>query len=703
MPFEYLKNAGAIIATTGTSQRAKLFTLSWVAPGTTIERMDAGFEEQPLESEQLLAGRRHRSYGLPIVFGMMLACAVTTPAHAIELIERPRPMLRLNAMANPAAEEQRRREQRDAETRARALDEPDVRGDIPVGLSAAPLPGLESDLKAGLTSGSKADPNADPNADPKADPKADPEKASGERDFPALPTETPCLRIERFELAVPETMSAAARGAGASALPQDPFAFAAEWLARYNGQCVGQQAINALTASLTRVIIARGYLTTRVRIAEQDISGGVMKIALIPGTIHAVRFTDASMRASWRSAFAGRPGDLLKLADLEQALAQFEQVPGQTAAIAIAPAEEMGQSDVLITLTRSPPWRFHAVIDNSGSYATGRVLGTLGASLDNPLGLNDRLSAAVSHDLMFGQRERGSYGWSAFYAVPLGYWTTSLSGWGSHYYQRVAGRNKWFVSSGESQIVEWQLARNVLRSRTTTLGLEFRLGKRFGHSFIADFEFGSQRRNNTYVQAGVNNRHDFGAARLDATLSYRQGVPWLGARSDPAGSRTTWLYRMGLLDANLRVPFALGAHPFLYTSAFHGQTTGSRLFRVDDIAIGTRWSVRGFDGEEILSAERGFYWRNDLAMPLGGSRHAFYVGVDYGQLYGPNSTRLRGTRLTGAVLGVRGMAGAQGGASRAAAALSAPAYDLYAGTPVWKPEGFQTANLTVGFQLAYWY
>ncbi|CAB3776093.1 ShlB/FhaC/HecB family hemolysin secretion/activation protein [Pararobbsia alpina] len=663
------------------------------------------------------------SHGLTVAFGMVLACAVAMPASAIELIERPRPMLRLNAMANPAADEQRQREQRDAEARARTLDEPDVRGDIPADeeLSTTPQSGLEPDSASGL--------------------KTEPDPA----DFPVLPKETPCLRIARFELAVPETMSAAAHRAGASTLPQDPFAFAAEWLAHYNGQCVGEQAINTLIAGLTREIVKRGYLTTRVRIPEQGLSSGVMKIALTPGTIHVVRFTDESTRASWRNAFAGRPGDLLKLSDLEQALVQFEQVPGQTADISIAPAEEMGQSDVLVTLTRRRPWRLSAVIDNGGSYATGKVLGTLGASLDNPLGINDRLSASFSHDLMFGQRAQGSYGWSGFYAVPLGYWTTSLSGWGSHYYQRISGHNSSFVSSGQSENVEWQLARNVLRSRTMTLGLEFRLGKRFGQGFIEDFELRSQRRNNTYVQFGVNHRYYFGAARLDAALSYRQGVPWLGARNDPAGFRATYFYRMGLLDANLRVPFALGTRPFFYTSAFHGQTTGNRLFRVDDIALGTRWSVRGFDGEEILSAERGFYWRNDLAVPLGRSSHALYVGVDYGQLYGPNTHYLRGTRLAGAVLGVRGVAGSQGGASRAAAALPAQSdrgmkgaapvtgqagavsataaspgaetgsgftsaslpgvltYDLYAGAPVWKPEGFQTANLTVGFQLAYWY
>jgi hemolysin activation/secretion protein len=658
---------------------------------------------------------------LTITLGAMLACAMAAPASAIELIERPKPLLRLNARVNPAADEQRQREQRDAETRARTLAEPDVRGDIPAdaGLPALPHGGSGSD--ASLT------------------------MQADTRIYPALPKETPCLDIKRFELAVPVTMSAAARRAGASALPQDPFAFAASWLEHYNGQCVGQRSINTLIAGLTRTIVAHGYLTTRVRVAEQDLSSGVLKIALMPGTIHAVRFTDESMRASWRNAFAGRPDELLELPDLEQALVQFEQVPGQTADIAIAPAEALGQSDVLITLTRSRPWRFNAVIDNGGSYATGKVLGTVGASLDNPLGINDRLSASFSHDLMFGQRAQGSYGWSGFYAVPLGYWTTSLSAWGSHYYQRIAGRNTSFVSSGQSEVVEWQLARNVLRSRTTTLGLEFRLGKRFGQSYIEDFELRSQRRNNTYVQLGVNSRRYFGAARLDATLSYRQGVPWLGARNDPAGFRATYLYKMGLLDANLRAPFALGSRALLYTSAFHGQTTADRMFRVDDIALGTRWSVRGFDGEEILSAGRGFYWRNDLAMPLGRSSHALYVGVDYGQLYGPDSKALRGTRLAGAVLGVRGVAGSRGGASRAAAALPAQAsrdlprtapatgqagavsataaspdaeagfgvtpasvpgvltYDLYAGAPVWKPRGFQTANLTVGFQLAYWY
>ncbi|MGF6553306.1 hemolysin activation/secretion protein [Paraburkholderia youngii] len=55
--------------------------------------------------------------------------------------------------------------------------------------------------------------------------------------WPALPTETPCFRIDTFALDVPATVPEAVRSQGASALPQDRFAFARKWLDHYTGQC----------------------------------------------------------------------------------------------------------------------------------------------------------------------------------------------------------------------------------------------------------------------------------------------------------------------------------------------------------------------------------------------------------------------------------------------------------------------------------
>lgn len=51
--------------------------------------------------------------------------------------------------------------------------------------------------------------------------------------YPALPSEMPCFRIDRFALDVPDALPASVKSQGASALPMDRFAFAREWLEHY--------------------------------------------------------------------------------------------------------------------------------------------------------------------------------------------------------------------------------------------------------------------------------------------------------------------------------------------------------------------------------------------------------------------------------------------------------------------------------------
>lgn len=141
---------------------------------------------------------------------------------------------------------------------------------------------------------------------------------------------------------------------------------------------------------------------------------------------------------------------------------------------------------------------------------------------------------------------------------------------------------------------------------------------------------------------------------------------------------------------NLSVPFAVAHQPLRYVTTLHGQYTADTLFYVDDLTIGSRYTVRSFDGETMLAAERGFYWRNELQAPLGQTRHSLYAGVDYGRVFGPNTAFLLGTQLVGAVFGIRGAAPSRW------AGLS---YELFAGTPLYKPSGLSTSRVTVGFQV----
>jgi hemolysin activation/secretion protein len=100
--------------------------------------------------------------------------------------------------------------------------------------------------------------------------------------------------------------------------------------------------------------------------------------------------------------------------------------------------------------------------------------------------------------------------------------------------------------------------------------------------------------------------------------------------------------------------------------------------------------VRGFDGERMLAAEKGFYWRNELQWPIFQTGQMLYAGVDYGHVFGPKILALAGTQLAGAVIGIRGGFPAK---------YVGVSYDLFAGTPIYKPEGFPTTRVTIGVQV----
>ncbi|MFV8664304.1 ShlB/FhaC/HecB family hemolysin secretion/activation protein, partial [Ralstonia pseudosolanacearum] len=337
-------------------------------------------------------------------------------------------------------------------------------------------------------------------------------------EFPDIPTETPCFRINRFALEVPQDLPEAARIKGASALPQDPFAFAQAWLDHYNGTCIGKQGVDLLTKGISQAILSRGYVTTRVLLPQQDLSTGTLRFVLVPGMIGQIRFAQADVRGTWKSAFPARAGDLLNLRDLEQGLEQMKRVASQDVDMQIVPTDVPGVSDVVISVKRTKPWTVVAAVDNSGTRSTGRLQGNLSVSLDNPLGLNDLFNVGYSQDLDFSNKEHGTHGWNGFYSVPWGYWTATVSAYSSTYFQQIAGVNQTFVSSGNSQNFDIKLQRVIERSQNDVLGVQFRLSKRFGKNFVDDIEIPQQRRNNTVVETGLTDRHYFGAAQFDGSL-----------------------------------------------------------------------------------------------------------------------------------------------------------------------------------------
>jgi len=495
-----------------------------------------------------------------------------------------------------------------------------------------------------------------------------------------LPKETPCFPLEAIRL---------------EGTRLESFVWLQTELNRFTGQCIGWQGINQILQWASAKLIDKGFITTRLGIPEQDLAGRTLLLTLVPGVIRSIHVKDDATAGttparSVLSAFPVGPGDLLNLRDIEQGLEQMKRVPSQDVSIDIAPGSEPGESDIVLTIKRSQAWRFGFTLDDSGTRNTGRLQATATASVDNPLGLNDLLSVSVNNDADQAAGQHGTRGHNIQYSLPWGNWTLFLSDSYSHYLQTVQGANQRFHASGDSRNQETRIQRLLQRNQTCKTSLQFRLLTRESNSFIEDAEILTQRRQTTAAELGVIHRRYVGASQLDLTLAHRQGVPWLGGQSDAPGQSAqspSFAYRLQTLDAALTTPFSVAGQPLRWISALRAQTTQNVLYATEFIAIGNRYTVRGFDGSVTLGAERGGYFRNELELPFAASGQAAYAAIDYGKVGGPSAGILAGRELAGGVGGVRG-------------SYRQFYYDVFVGAPIRKPAGFATSGPVAGFLLS---
>ncbi|WLH61611.1 ShlB/FhaC/HecB family hemolysin secretion/activation protein [Pseudomonas sp. FP2300] len=458
------------------------------------------------------------------------------------------------------------------------------------------------------------------------------------------------------------------------------------------GRCLGGGGINLTMKRMQNAIIEAGYVTTRVLAEAQDLNSGVLVLTLVPGRIREIRFEEGtSSRANAWNAMPANPGDLLNLRDIEQALENFKRVPTAEADIKIAPARaadaKPGESDVVIAWSQRFPARVSLSVDNSGSKTTGKYQGNVSLSLDNLLSLNDLFYASVNHDLGGGESgHRGSDGRTLHYSLPFGYWQVGFTSSEYNYEQSVAGTNQTYQYRGESRNNELRLSRLLYRDavrKTTAWGS---LWTRSSENFIDDTEVGNQKRRMAGWQLGLDHREFIGASILDLGVAYRRGTGAHDALRAPEEDFDAGTSRSQIItaDAQLQVPFQLGDQRLRYIGGWRAQWNRTPLVPQDRFSIGGRYSVRGFDGENILSADRGWTLRNEVGLSLGQTGQELYTGIDYGEVSGQSSEFLIGQRLAGAVVGIRG--GYKG--------LS---YDWSVGTPLKKPDGFETANVTSAF------
>lgn len=478
------------------------------------------------------------------------------------------------------------------------------------------------------------------------------------------------------------------------------------------GRCLGVIGINAVMARIQNVIIAKGYVTTRVLASPQDLKTGLLQLTVIPGRVNAVRFTpDSSKRAREWNAVPINKGDILNLRDIEQALENFKRVPTAETDIQIEPAakdvqgsesvSQFGLSDVVIKYKQRFPFRISLSLDDSGSDTTGKYQGGVTLSGDNLLTLNDLFYVNYNHDLGGGDDgKRGNDGYSAHYSIPWDYWLLSATTSNNDFFQEVAGASQNYIFSGTSHNAEIKLNRLVYRNNINKTNVSLKGFLRKSSNFIDDTEIEVQRRRTAGWEFGFNQSWYIGQAVLDYNLAYRRGTGAKDSLKAPEESFGEGTSRMELLlgDLNLTIPFAInapwGKQALQYSANLRGQTNYTPLTPQDRFSIGNRFTVRGFDGQQTLVADNGWLIRNELTSPIGASGQMVYLGLDYGEVGGQSSKNLVGKYLAGTVIGLRGGLGSHYGNF---------SYDVFLGKPINKPKGFDTHSATAGFNFNYSY
>ena len=428
--------------------------------------------------------------------------------------------------------------------------------------------------------------------------------------------------------------------------------------------------------------------------APQDLNSGHLRLIIVPGRISAIRGADdANPRLQWRTAFPMQPGAVLNLRDLEQGLENLRRPPTVTADFEIEPSQGKdagpGESDVIINWQQRFPARFTLAVDNSGAEATGKYQGSVTVSADHWLGLNDLFYISLNHDLDGGgSGDSGTKGGTVHYSVPIGYSLISVTRSEYQYFQTIEGVNEPYTYSGESNNSDIRLSRVWFRDSRRKLSMFIGGWSRSSRNYIDDTEIQIQKRRMAGWKLGVDHRQFWGDKLLELNLEYTRGTGARGALPAPEEPIEQGVSRPEIVDAAIGFnwPFYIGNQFWRFSSEWRGQWNRTPLMPQDRFSLGGRFTVRGFDGERVLAAERGWLIRNDLGWQPW-PRFELYWGLDYGKLSGAEVDQLAGDHLSGTVLGVRGR-------------YFGLSYDLFAGAPVSKPDNFETDSTVTAFSVS---
>jgi hemolysin activation/secretion protein len=393
--------------------------------------------------------------------------------------------------------------------------------------------------------------------------------------------------------------------------------------ARFSGRRLGYRELSALRDELTALYIQRGYVTSGATI--RSLSDGVLTIDVVEGRIDRIQVeTDGRFRPDYVATYLQGFGPIepVNVFDLEQRLQMLQQSLHVARVDAVLlPGERPGESVLRVRPTETRPWSVRFEVSNHQSPAIGEWHGLVSVGALNLSGRADDLHLAA-------RASEGLQELTLSYEFPITARDSRLELYASGTRSEIVtapfdqlGIEAETRSYGLRLSHPWH--RTPSRQSRLSLALERRSSETFllgsGFSFVEGPDEGESRV--TVVRAAWQDLYRSGRNVLASRAEISAGVDAFGATRNAGGLpdgefrklllQAQWARFLDLLDSQLVV-------------RADAQLTSDPLLGIEQIALGGRWTVRGYrentvirDNAVLASVEwRVPVWRG----PLGNSR-----------------------------------------------------------------------------------
>lgn len=431
------------------------------------------------------------------------------------------------------------------------------------------------------------------------------------------------------------------------------FLFATKISQSYLHTCIGSRQINELLTQLNLKAIQKGYVTTRFGLLPQELNTKNLKLGIEVGFVGEVEYSNEEFIFSFAKDFGVKKGDVLNLETLELGITNLKRLKHLSPTAKIIPIQENSKSKISIAMNaKSLPIFIQTSFDNGGNVKDG-YQATFLLGIENPLRLVDSLQIYLLGSLPFSKTDHSYYA-SLSYSLPIKRFLIQIDSSYAHNANQLSFYGISPVYSGNSINVDTKLSYLFYANMRNEVSFGLGVSRRSSQSYLEDIKLDVQTKILSEISSFVSYKRYFDNSQFSVILSVLQGVPLFGSNKS-FDKKMTYLYTIPSVNLYSYNPFSLWEKFFVHSSAIKTQISRDKLYASEKMAIGGRYSVRGFN-HFSLSAQMGVLYRNDLMAYLPsfwGITLAPSLGIDMGYVRNLAGSNENAGFLSGGGLGVQ--------------------------------------------------